>query len=276
MSTKAVIDEMSPFPPTWKFKTFYKRQRRKYTLSVANIIENSLNADDCLTKIGNISKRKINAIERRTIIQAKNEDWFFYRKGLITGTITCRVSNSVKKGISSDTVNASISKREYLPLYYPAVVWGRDSEELGIAAFIKTMKPLHYNLKVSRAGLRLDESDHFIGASIDGLVECSCCESAILEVKCPYSIRDGTVADNGKNLQYLTDDLKLKQNHPYYYQLQTYLGVYKCKLGYFCVYTPRDVLILRIDFDENFWKNLKKDLRTYYEHHYLKDIFSVV
>ena len=55
---------MSPFPPTWKFKTFYKRQRRKHTLSVANIIENALNVDDCLTKIRNISKRKINVIER--------------------------------------------------------------------------------------------------------------------------------------------------------------------------------------------------------------------
>ena len=266
---------MSPFPPTWKFKTFHKRQRRKYILSIVNIIDNSLNIDDCLTRIKNISKRKINAIERRTIYQAENEDWFFYRKGVITGTITCRVSNSVKKGINSDTVNTAISKREHFHLYYPAVVWGRDNEELGIAAFIKRTKPMHHNLKVTRAGLRLDDTEHFIGASIDGLVECSCCEPAILEVKCPYSIRDGTVAVDGKKLQYLTDDLKLKKNHTYYYQLQTYLGVYKCKLGYFCVYTPRDVLILHIDFDGNFWKNLKKDLCTYYKHYYLKDIFSV-
>ena len=266
---------MSPFPPKWKFKIFYKRQRRKYVLSIADIIETSLNTGDCLTTIRNISKRKINVIERRTVLQAKNEDCFFYRKGVMTGTITCRVSNSVKKGINSDTINASISKRDYFPLYYPAVIWGRDNEELGIAAFIKTTKPMHYNLKVTRAGLRLDENHHFIGASIDGLVECSCCEPAILEVKCPYSIRDGTVAADGKKLQYLTDDLKLRQNHTYYYQLQTYLGVYKCKMGYFCVYTPRDVLILHIDFDGNFWKNLKKDLCTYYKDYYLKDIFSI-
>ena len=155
----------------------------------------------------------------------------YYRKGIITGTLTCRVSNSIKKGVNSDTVNASISKHYYVPLYYPALVWGRDKEELGIAAFIKATKSMHYNLKVTRAGLRLDDDYHFIGASIDGLVECSCCEPAILEVKCPYSIRHGTVAVNGKKLQYLTDDLKLKQNHTYYYQLQTYLGVYKYKMG---------------------------------------------
>ena len=266
---------MSPFPPTWKFKTFYKRQRRKYVLSIADIIKNSSNADDCLTKIKNISKRKIRTIERRTQFQAKEEDWFYYRKGVITGTLTCRVSNAVKKGINSDSVNIGISKRYYFPLYYPAVIWGCDNEERGIAAFIKAIRPMHYNLKVTRAGLRLDENHPFIGASIDGLIQCSCCEPAILEIKCPYSIRDGSVAVDGKRLQYLTDDLKLKQNHTYYYQLQTYLGVYKCKLGYFCVYTPRDVLILHIDFDENFWENLKKDLCTYYKHCYLKEFFSI-
>ena len=74
-------------------------------------------------------------------------------------------------------------------------IWGRDNEELGIAAFIKTTKSIHYNLKVTRAGLRLDQNHNFIGASI----ECSCCEPAILEVKCPYRIRDGTVAVDGKN-----------------------------------------------------------------------------
>ena len=166
---------MSPFPPTWKFKTFYKRHRRKYVLSIANIIENSSNVDDCLTSINNISKRKINTIERWTKFQAKEEDWFYYRKGIITGTVTCRVSISIKKGVNSDTVYASISKHYYVPLYYHALVWGRDKEELGIAAFIKATKSMHFNLKVTRAGLWLDDDYHFIGASIDGLVECSCC-----------------------------------------------------------------------------------------------------
>ena len=264
---------MRLFPPTWKFKKFNKIQRRKNILSIASIIENSSTVNDCMFKIKNITKREIDTIERRTRLQAKEEDWFHYRKGVITGTLTCRVSNAVKRGKKSDSVDAGISKHYYLPLYYPAIIWGQDNEELGIAAFIKIMKPKHYDLKVTRAGIRLDDIHHFIGASIDGLVECSCCEPAVLEIKCPYSIRDGTVADDGRKLQYLTDDLKLKQNHYYYYQLQTYLGIYKCKMGYFCVYTPNDVLILNIDFDKRFWENLKNDLHRYYEHYYLKDIF---
>ena len=265
---------MRPFPPTWKFKTLQKRQRHKKVLSILDIIEqHSSSIEDCLNKIKNITKRDINTIERRTRLQAKNDDWFHYRKGVITGTLTCRVSNSIKKNSKSDNVNKGITKRLIFPLYYPAVVWGRDNEELGITAFIKTMKPKHHGLKVKRVGLRLDDTHHFIGASIDGLVECSCCEPAILEIKCPYSIRDGTVAIDGKKLIYLTDDLKLKKNHQYYYQLQTYLGVYQYKIGYFCVYTPQDVLILNINFDENFWENMKNDLCIYYQHYYLSDFF---
>ena len=265
---------MRSFPPAWKFSKLNKRKRRKHILSIADIIKNSSSINNCLDKIKNITKRELNVIERRTRLQAKNEDWFHYRKGLITGTLTLRVSNAIKKGEKSDTINKSISKCVQFPLYYPAVVWGRDNEELGITAFIKAMKPKHYDLKVRRVGVRIDDTHHFIGASIDGLVECSCCEPKVLEIKCPYSIREGSVVLDGYKLQYLTDDLKLKRNHQYYYQLQTYLGVYKCKMAYFCVYTPADVLILDIDFDEDFWNNLKNELCIYYRDYYLNDYFN--
>ena len=77
---------------------------------------------------------------------------------------------------------------------------------------------------------------------------------------CPYSIKDKCVATDGYNLQYLTETLELKKNHTYYYQLQTYLGIYGYSKGYFCVWTPHDVLLLEIAFDKNFWCSLKKDL----------------
>ena len=136
------------------------------------------------------------------------------------------------------------------------------------------MRPLHHNLRVERRGLQLDETHPFIGGSVDGVVLCDCCEPSILEIKCPFSIRNGTVANDGNGLQYLTDELQLKINHNYYYQLQTYLGIYKYKKGYFCVYTPQDVLILHIDFDQDFWQKLKKDLCIYYEHYYLRYLFN--
>ena len=269
-----VLNRRKRFPPLWKFKIYTKRQRHKKLLSIINIILNSSNVEECLLKIQDISQRQLNFIERRTKLQSEEEDWFHYRKGVITGTLTYRVSKAVKRRKISNSINNSISKITSVPLYYPAIVWGKNYEKYAIEAFIKSIKPKHYNLNVSRAGLKLDDTHHFIGASIDGLVKCSCCKPAILEVKCPYSIKDGSVADDGYKLQYLTKDLQLKTSHHYYFQLQTYLGVYKLSKGYFCVYTPKDILVLTIDFDEKFWNSLKEDICTYYKDYYLKKIYS--
>ena len=85
---------MHPVPPAWKFNIFKKRKRRERILSFADIIKNSSSINICLDNIKNITKREINIIERRTRLQAKNEDWFHYR----TGTLTRRVSNAIKKG----------------------------------------------------------------------------------------------------------------------------------------------------------------------------------
>ena len=269
-----VSNRRKRFPPLWKFKVYTKRQRHKKLLSIINIISNSSSVEDCLLNIQNISQRQLNFIERRTKLQSREEDWFHYRKGVITGTITYRVSKAVKRRQISNSVNNSISKTTSVPLYYPAIVWGKNYEKHAIDAFIKTTKAKHCNLKVNKAGLKLDDTYRFLGASIDGLVVCSCCEPAILEVKCPYSIRDGTVADNGYKLLYLTKDLQLKTSHHYYFQLQTYLGVYKLRKAYFCVYTPKDILVLSVEFDEKFWNSLKEDICTYYKDYYLKEIFA--
>ena len=96
---------MRSFPPTWKFSILNKRKRRKHILSIADIIKNSSSINICLDKIKNITKRELNVIERRTRLQAKNEDWLHYRKGLITETLTRRVSNVIKKGEKSDTIS---------------------------------------------------------------------------------------------------------------------------------------------------------------------------
>ena len=261
------------FPSKWKFQKWVKIERRKKTLNVIGIIKSSYDKNDCLQRIQNITKRTIDTIERRTRGQSEEDDWFYFRRGLITGTTTHKIYHAIKKNKKSEKVNKSISKLESPILYYPAIVWGRTHEEIAVQVFTNSMKGKHKNLVVKRMGLKLDEDCHYIGASVDGLVECSCHEPSILEIKSPYSLRDGTVEKDGHKLQYLDRTLNLKKNHPHYFQLQTYLAVYKLKMGYFCIYTPQDIYTLEIQFDESFWTQLKADLSIYYERDYLKSFF---
>ena len=53
--------------------------------------------------------------------------------------------------------------------------------------FFELMKKKHQHLVISECGLFLDKTNCFIGASLDRLMTCDCCEDACVEIKCPYS-----------------------------------------------------------------------------------------
>jgi hypothetical protein len=47
-----------------------------------------------------------------------------------------------------------------------------------------------------------------------------------LEVKCPFSIKDEFIsADNYKHIEIINNEFHLKENSPYYFQIQTQLLV---------------------------------------------------
>lgn len=54
----------------------------------------------------------------------------------------------------------------------------------------------HENHHVTQAGLFLHPDTPFIGASPDGMVSCKCCGEEVLEVKCPFHIREGLPEDD--------------------------------------------------------------------------------
>lgn len=110
-----------------------------------------------------------------------------------------------------------------------SVQWGVDNENKAIKIFEEAMKVV-----VSPTGLWLDPSGT-LGASPDGLVG----DEAIVEVKCPFKHRmngeDEILADH----QYCLDNFgQLKQNHPYYHQIQGQLAICNKKKCYLIIWTP--------------------------------------
>ena len=126
-----------PFPKLHKFKLYLRRKKRDKLFNIAYIINSSHNLNDFLVKLDNITARDLSKIQTRTIGQSHSDDWFFYRKGLITATLTKRISTAVKKGEGSGKINAAISKVENTQLWYPAIRYGRDNEQRAIEAFIE-------------------------------------------------------------------------------------------------------------------------------------------
>lgn len=99
----------------------------------------------------------------------------------------------------------------------------------------------------------------FIGASPDGIVNCECCGSGLLEIKCPISVAHTSPGDS--NLQYLKknkdSEIHLNNNHSYYTQVQHQMGVLNCSWCDFFIYSRHGYYIERIIFDPSYWIKLE-------------------
>ena len=256
------------FPKAYKFKSLAARQRRSRLYNHLHFAEFSDNIDEFIDKIKGISKRDLRKIESRTVAQAKCTDWFYYRKNLITSTLTIRVVRAIERGAVDYYINESIRKRNDYTLYYPPIVYGRKFEKTGLLAFVKKFKKCHDNVTVSNHGLKIEEETRILAGSIDLMINCSCCGTFIVELKCSWKLRDSLIPD-WTSLDYITSDGELNKKHQYMYQIQTYLGIYKIKRGLFVVWTPQDILIIEIPFDEVLYDRIKKCSETYYFKYYM-------
>lgn len=88
---------------------------------------------------------------------------------------------------------------------------------------------------MKRCGLFVCVQRPFLGASHDGLVS-----NDSIEVKCPYTGRHEQIVP-GKHFSFLefnaNEDIVLKHNSKYYFQIQGQLYISKRKYCYFVVFT---------------------------------------
>ena len=75
---------------------------------------------------------------------------------------------------------------------------------------------------VIKCGLILHPSYPFIGASPDRIVNCSCCGTGTLEIKCPFRCKEKSFEEVVQSqssfcLEMESGSLKLKNDHLYYY-----------------------------------------------------------
>ena len=261
---------MSNFPDKTQFIEY---AQRKSTVSLGDIINVSNNSDEFLLKIKRISLRDIYKIERNTVGQCKNKLWMKYRKHVISGSIAHRVNNAFKKGDVSFRVKALIAKETHVLKYIPALLYGQEMESVAIKAYVDKFQRVHVNLRCVQMGLKLYNKIPYIAGSVDGLLTCDCHGSMLIEVKCPYSLKDGSILRDGGKLAYLTNKLELKTTHAYYTQIQIYLGVFGLLNGKFVVWCRNDFISLNIEFDKTFFDTVVNNLDTYYRDCYLPYLF---
>ena len=213
------------FPSGRKFKLAMRRRKLLSMTSLQTVIDNVIDnavvrgeatKGDFYKALGALTKRDIRKIERRTVGQAKNPAWFFYRRHTITGSCTRDLFFAHKKGDNSFLRLGRINKQVIIPKFYPALLWGQEHEETAIRDYMKSIRKCHVNLRCTSMGLVLYQELPFIAGRVDGVLTCDCCPSTLVEVKCPYSFRSRSLKTFGHELRYLDGELKLKREHTYF------------------------------------------------------------
>lgn len=109
-----------------------------------------------------------------------------------------------------------------------ALSYGKQNECKAVEAYKQYMYSKGCNVQIESVGLMLakDRPGLHVGASLDGLVidPSSEIKRGGLEVKCPYSKANISVREDCKDktfcLKYENDEMSLKENDNYFYQVQ--------------------------------------------------------
>ena len=100
------------------------------------------------------------------------------------------------------------------------------------------------------SGLIINPCWPHMGASPDGIDECSCCGVRYLEIKCTHSYRNSNIQALIDNDLYIYRDsnskVLIKQYHEYYYQMQTQILVSRFEKCHFLIWTMKDYCLIEV------------------------------
>ena len=218
---------------------------------------------DSFLKMIRPSDEQRKAVERKTRRQGSCLRWREERHLRLTasnfGKVVLRKSNFPK--LAEEITFSSI------PDTIPSIRWGRMHENDAFAQYLEN----HTSNNLRKAGFYIGEQS-YLGASPDGVLEMS--EGLkVLEIKCPYSVKDITVEEACTKREFyctLEDgQLCLNQTHAYYYQVQGTMAITGARECDFVVWTPKSMKVQTIFYDAFLWENtMFPQLQNFY-HQYM-------
>ncbi|XP_060560650.1 uncharacterized protein LOC132720513 [Ruditapes philippinarum] len=161
--------------------------------------------------------------------------------------------------------------------------YGKSHENVARKHYERFMRKSHPGLTVKKCGLLVTPDYPHLGASPDGYINCTHCEShnGLLEIKCPSSLSwrmktPEECATDSKFFCVLRDGkVTLKQTHNYYYQVQGQLGISGRKWCDFVVWTCVGISVERIFADKVFFTNhMVPHLNDFYLKAFIPELFS--
>ena len=219
-----------------------------------------------------LDEDKINEIETQTRKQAECAKWKEERKFRFTASQFHLIS---KRQRNHDTFAEQLMNPT--PASSKHLEHGKKFEPVALMEYEKFMFHRRTPVKVLPCGLVVSKGCPILGATPDArVVDFGCTDYfGIAEVKCPYTRYHVTPLDACTDPKFFMEETsdtecKLKEDHPYYAQVQGQMAVTGAKWCDFIVYTSKGIYVKRIPFDPVFWAGLEQKLLSYYFDHFIE------
>jgi hypothetical protein len=220
-------------------------------------------------------------IERNTREQSNCTTWYEERNKRLTASNFGAVLNRKKNNYPKSILGKVLSKgsMQSMPT---ACKWGNSNEMNGIKKYRKWKEEQNQTVNVcSFCGFIINATFPWLGASPDFLTRDlkEDCNIGLGEVKCPYSKREMTIQECCEDphffLSNANGEIKLKQKHVYFYQVQGAMATLKLQWFDFVVFTSKDLHVERIYFDKTLWENVMlPELTRFYFQYVLPRVIS--
>ncbi len=231
-----------------------------------------------------VSMEEALKLEKETTNQSQNPKWMELRKQRITSTKAHSVF--IRKRNHKTLVEGILHPKERLQLprsVQENLKHGSMNEPIAREKYSDVLcHKFHRRIAVRETGIVIQPNLFWLGASPDGLVNDNQHDPqyGLIEIKCPRSKRDCTPDEMVSDAKFYVgiEDGKpyLKKNHSvgYYSQIQMAMGLSQVKFCDFIVYTFKSMIIIRIEFDEQYFENLMKKLNTFYRNYMLPELMQ--
>ncbi|XP_062582511.1 uncharacterized protein LOC134244264 [Saccostrea cucullata] len=216
-------------------------------------------------------------IREGTFGQSSNQMWKYQRLGRLTASMFYKAYHYKGGKENNSIVKSCLGK--YGDFTTKATQYGIEKEAIARTQYVDKMFNLHTSFLCEETGLHLNPQFPYLGASPDGLVKCKCCQQGVLEIKCPFSMRDLTPEEALTKLPSFREsngkmELIQNVNSPYYIQMLGQMGICKAPYCDLVLYTTKGIYVERAFFNEALWNNVVLKLKIFYESYILPSILS--
>ncbi|XP_066459253.1 uncharacterized protein [Eleutherodactylus coqui] len=229
-----------------------------------------------------LSQGDIAEIERQTLGQRENQEWYYWRQNRVTASLAHQISHSRFANKKTNDIPQSYLKAilgSAPRVQTAAMSWGIRNEKKAVNAYEKLASiSKGREVLVEPCGLFIHPVTNWLAASPDGVVKDRHTGETlnILEVKCPFKHREHKIHEACKDRDFCLaldgDSYSLKRKHAYYTQVQCQMAVTGIHIVDFVVYTKKETVVIPVKFDLEFWKVIEPKLEIFYREAVLPNV----